>query len=155
MKAAIFPGSFDPVTTGHVEIVSRGLELFDEIVFAIGINSAKKYMFDLDQRVAMIKASFPGETRVRVESYEGLTADFADRQGIHFLLRGLRNGLDLEYERPIAAVNKHLNSKLETVFLLASGETSHVSSTIVREAIRYKADLNGLVPAEIIPMIYS
>ncbi len=155
MRSAIFPGSFDPLTTGHDEIVRRGLALFDEIVFAIGVNIAKQTMFDLVKRVNMIKTCYRDESRVRVETYEGLTADFARNANIGFLLRGLRNAMDLEYEKSIAAVNRRLNPGLETVFLVASGENAHVSSTIVREAIRYRAALDGLVPAAVIPMIYS
>ena len=155
MKIALFPGSFDPVTEGHEEIIRRAGGLFDRIVVAIGVNSQKKTLFSLEQRLKMLEATFEGLDFVKVASFEGLTVDFAKKEGAGFLLRGLRNGADLEYEKPIALINQHLNPELETIFMLSKGQNAHVSSTLVREVINYGGKLEGLVPAQIIPIIYN
>ncbi len=153
MRKAIFPGSFDPPTLGHTEIVARATALFDEVIVAIGTNSAKNSFFTLDERLELLKRSFAHLPTVRVQAYEGLTVDFARAQGAHFLLRGLRTGQDLDYERPIALINRHMDDRLETIFLITSGAHSHISSTLVREVIRYGHDAVGLVPDEILEMI--
>ncbi len=145
-RIALFPGSFDPVTRGHVEIVERGIQLFDKIIVALGENSAKKYMFSLEERRRMLELSFAGEERIEVAVYNTLTVDFARTQGARFLLRGLRDGRDLAYERPIAIVNKYLNEEIETVYLVAESSYSDISSTLVREVIKYGRDPEGLLP---------
>lgn len=145
MKKAIFPGSFDPITLGHEEIVRRASTLFDEIIVAIGINSAKKTTFTADQRKEMIELAFQDLPGVRVEFFEGLTVDFAKAQNCHFLLRGLRNAADLEYERPIALMNQQISGGIETVFLISGPQTSHISSTLVREVLKYGAPMDGLI----------
>ena len=155
MKKALFAGSFDPITVGHTEIIDRGLALFDEVLVGIGVNSRKKGMFEEEERKAMIEAVYKNEPRVKVEIYSELTVEFAEKKGIKVLLRGLRNGNDVEYEKPIALINKRMSPDLETVFLLSTGETSIMSSTLIREVIRFKGDLNGLVPAAAIPLIYK
>ena len=145
MKKAIFPGSFDPITLGHVDIINRGATLFDEIIIAIGENSSKDYMFSIDERVAFIESAFKDNSKVRVMNYSGLTIDFCKEIGVDFIVRGLRNPADFEFEKAIAHTNRHL-STLETIFLLTSSQTSFISSSIVREIIRYEGDYKKLVP---------
>jgi pantetheine-phosphate adenylyltransferase len=145
MNKAIFPGSFDPITLGHVDIINRGVTLFDEVIIAIGENSSKNYMFSLEERIAFIKTTFKDNPKVSVVSYSGLTIDFCKAIGVEFILRGLRNPADFEFEKAIAHTNRHL-STLETVFLLTSAQTSFISSSIVREIIRYDGNYKKLVP---------
>ena len=145
MNKAIFPGSFDPITLGHVDIINRGITLFDEVIIAIGENSSKNYMFSLEERIAFIKTTFKDNPKVSVVSYSGLTIDFYKAIGVEFILRGLRNPADFEFEKAIAHTNRHL-STLETVFLLTSAQTSFISSSIVREIIRYDGNYKKLVP---------
>ena len=149
MKKALFPGSFDPITTGHTEIILRGLSIFDEIVVAIGVNSAKKYFFTLEERLEMLRMCFADEDRIKIASYQELTVDFARKQGARFILRGLRSPQDLSYEQPIELINKHMAPDIENVHLLSSPQTAAISSTIVREVIRYKGNIVGLIPDEI------
>lgn len=148
MRRALFPGSFDPFTVGHMDIVKRGVKIFDEIVIGIGTNSEKKYMFSLDQRLAFIKACFTDEVRVRVATYSGLTVNFCKEIEADFILRGVRNNGDFEFEKAIARTNRHM-SKIETVFLLTSAETSYISSSIVREIIRNNGDYSSFIPPQI------
>ncbi|MEL6651460.1 MAG: pantetheine-phosphate adenylyltransferase [Bacteroidota bacterium] len=150
MKKAVFAGSFDPITLGHVEIVQRGAKLFDEVIVAIGINSAKKYYFSLEQRLEMLRRAFAAETNIRVASYEGLTIEFAREQGARFLLRGLRNPQDLAYEQPIELINKHMDPEIEVVHLLSSPQYVAISSTIVREVLRFNGKVEGLLPEPVI-----
>ncbi|MEN8768561.1 MAG: pantetheine-phosphate adenylyltransferase [Candidatus Arcticimaribacter sp.] len=148
MKRAIFPGSFDPITMGHVDIIRRSLPLFDELIIAIGVNSTKKYMFSLDQRKAFIEATFADEPKIKVDTYEGLTVDYCEKIEANFILRGLRNPADFEFEKTITQVNRRL-SNIETVFLLTSADTSFISSSIVREVIHFKGDYSSMVPAAV------
>lgn len=145
MKRAVFPGSFDPITNGHVDIITRALPLFDEIIIAIGTNAEKKYMFDLDQRKAFIEETFKNEPKIKVEVYKGLTIDYCKEKNADFLLRGLRNPADFEFEKAIAHANR-LVSGIETVFLLTAASTSFISSSIVRDFIRNNGDYTLLVP---------
>ena len=145
MKRALFPGSFDPLTLGHFDIIKRGVKLFDEIVIAIGINAEKKYMFDLEERKHFIEEAFKHQPKVRITTYEGMTIDFCKEVKAGFILRGLRNPADFEFEKAIAHTNRKL-SKIETVFLLTAANTSHISSSIVRDVIRNKGNYTLLVP---------
>jgi pantetheine-phosphate adenylyltransferase len=145
MKRAVFPGSFDPITLGHCDIIQRGLTLFDEVIVAIGENSSKTYMFTLEQRQSFIEDTFIGQPKVKVMTYTGLTTDFCREINADFILRGLRNPADFEFEKAIAHTNRNIGD-IETVFLLTSVETSFISSSIVREIIHYKGDYNNLVP---------
>jgi len=145
MKRAIFPGSFDPLTLGHYDIIQRGITLFDELVIAIGINAEKKYMFTLEERKQFIEEAFKGEPKVKVTTYKGLTVDFCNEIDANFILRGLRNPADFEFEKAIAHTNRSL-SEIETVFLLTSSGKSYISSSIVRDVIRNGGDYTGLVP---------
>jgi pantetheine-phosphate adenylyltransferase len=145
MKKAIFPGSFDPLTLGHVDIINRAVKLFDEIIIAVGENSSKDYMFSIEQRINFIEIKFKKNSKVRVMNYSGLTIDFCKEIGVDFIVRGLRNPADFEFEKTIAQTNRHL-SKFETVFLLTSSQTSFISSSIVREIIKHGGDFKKLVP---------
>lgn len=145
MKRALFPGSFDPLTLGHYDIIKRGVPLFDEIIVAIGVNADKKYMFSLEERKAFIENTFKDEPKVKVATYEGLTVDFCESLGIEFILRGLRNPADFEFEKAIAHTNRDL-APIETVFLLTSASTSYIASSIVRDVIRNNGDYTKLVP---------
>lgn len=148
MKKAVFPGSFDPITLGHYDIIKRGISLFDEVIVAIGINADKKYMFSLEDRRKFIEAAFKDEPKVSVITYEGLTIDLCKKMEAKFILRGLRNPADFEFEKAIAHTNRKL-SKIETVFLLTASNTSYISSSIVRDVIRNKGDYTVLVPESV------
>ena len=145
MKKAIFPGSFDPITKGHFDIIKRGVTLFDEIIVAIGINADKNYMFTLEQRKKFIEEAFKHEPKVKVVTYKGLTVDFCKKHNVDFILRGLRNPADFEFEKAIAHTNRDL-APIETVFLLTAANTSYISSSIVRDVIRNNGDYTKLVP---------
>jgi len=148
MKRAIFPGSFDPLTLGHFDIINRGITLFDELVIAIGINAEKKYMFSLEERKQFIVEAFKDEPKIKVMTYEGLTVDFCKKIEANFILRGLRNPGDFEFEKAIAHTNRSL-TEIETVFLLTSSGKSYISSSIVRDVIRNGGDYTGLVPSTV------
>ena len=148
MRKAIFPGSFVPITLGHYDLIKRSIPLFDEIVVAIGINAEKKYMFSLEERKQFIEASFADEPTVSVVTYEGLTIDLCKKLKANFILRGLRNPADFEFEKAIAHTNRKL-SKIETVFLLTASKTSYISSSIVRDVIRNGGDYTVLVPESV------
>ena len=148
MKKAIFPGSFDPLTLGHYEIIKRGAQIFDEIIVAIGVNSEKKYMFTLEQRKAFIEEAFKNESNITVQTYKGLTVDFCKKVDAKYILRGLRNPADFEFEKAIAHTNRDL-APVETVFLLTASNTSHISSSIVRDVIKNNGDYTKLVPKNV------
>lgn len=148
MKKALFPGSFDPITLGHYDIIKRGVQLFDEVIVAIGVNAEKKYMFSLEKRKQFIREAFKNEPKVKVVSYQGLTVDFCKELGIDFILRGLRNPADFEFEKAIAHTNRDL-APIETVFLLTSADTSYIASSIVRDVIRNNGDYTKLVPKSV------
>ena len=149
MRKAVFPGSFDPITNGHYDIIKRGISLFDEVIVAIGINADKKYMFSLEDRKKFIEETFKDEPKVKVITYEGLTIDLCRKLDAKFILRGLRNPADFEFEKAIAHTNRKL-SKIETVFLLTASNTSYISSSIVRDVIRNKGDYTVLVPESVV-----
>ncbi|HRE66709.1 MAG TPA: pantetheine-phosphate adenylyltransferase [Cyclobacteriaceae bacterium] len=149
-RIAIFPGSFDPFTKGHQDIVLRGLTLFDEIIVAIGYNSAKSQRyFPIEFMVEKIGETFKNEPRITVQTFSELTAEFAKRNGARYLLRGLRNTTDFEYENSIAQVNRQLNPELESVFLITSPAFAAISSSIIREVHRYNGDVSSLIPYKI------
>jgi pantetheine-phosphate adenylyltransferase len=145
-RVALFPGSFDPFTNGHLDVVRRGANLFDEVIIAIGNNSSKSRYLPVEQMVMMIEEVFRDEPRVSVRSYKGLTADFAREVGARYLLRGLRNTTDFEYENTIAQANRHLNPELETVFLITAPALAAISSTINREFHRFVGNVDSFVP---------
>jgi pantetheine-phosphate adenylyltransferase len=145
-KIAVFPGSFDPITLGHVSIIQKALPVFDEIIVAIGTNAEKKYMFTADQRKDWIEASFQGNNKIKVDTYEGLTVNYCREKGAQFILRGLRTAADFEFERGIGQINRHLNPDIETVFFLTEANLTPITSSIVRDVIRHGGDISGLVP---------
>lgn len=145
-KVAIFPGSFDPFTKGHEDIVLRGLKMFDHIIIGIGHNSQKNRYFEIDTMISLIKKAFEGNDRVDVIQYDMLTAELARQQGARFLLRGLRNTTDFEFENGISQINRYLYTDLETVFLITSPENAAISSSIIREVHRYGGDVGDFLP---------
>jgi pantetheine-phosphate adenylyltransferase len=147
IKKAIFPGSFDPFTIGHENVVVRALDLFDEIVIAVGYNSNKADFFPVDTRMAWIKSVFENESRISVDKYEGLTVDFAQEIGATHILRGIRTSADFEYERAIAQVNK-LMTGIDSVFLLTTPEHTPVNSSIVRDIIKHGGDASQFLPKQ-------
>lgn len=149
MKIAVFPGSFDPITIGHVDLVKRALPLFDEIVVAVGVNTTKKNLFSLEQRLEWLRQVFAGYPQVKVDYFEKLTAHYCLRIGARYLLRGLRNGSDFDYEKTISQLNHIVGGGIDTVFLISQPEFSHISSTIVREIIVGGGDASPFIPAEI------
>ncbi|MEA5129414.1 MAG: pantetheine-phosphate adenylyltransferase [Proteiniphilum sp.] len=144
-RIALFPGTFDPFTIGHESLVRRGLSLVDEIVIAIGINEAKKSFFTVDQRLRMISGLYEKDPRVRVESYDSLTIEFAQKTGAQYILRGIRSVIDFEYEKTIADMNRTI-SGIETFVLFTEPALTHVSSSHVRELLRYGYDVSGFIP---------
>ena len=148
MKKALFPGSFDPITLGHYDIIQRATALFDEIIVAVGENADKRYMFSVEERKAFIEKAFAHEKKIKVVSYQGLTVDFCKKMDTEFILRGLRNAADFEFERAIAHTNRDLGG-VETIFLLTAVKTSHISSSIVRDVIRNRGDYTLLVPESV------
>lgn len=138
MKSAIFPGSFDPITQGHEAIARRALALFDKVYIAIGVNTDKKYMFTVEERKRKINEMFANEERVEVVTYSGMTVDLCHRLGVQFIVRGIRDAKDLEYEQTIAAVNHKLDPEIDTVLLLADMEHKDISSTLIREQMAHK-----------------
>ena len=145
MKKAVFPGSFDPLTLGHCDIIDRSINLFDEIIVAIGINSSKNCMFSLAERKKFINTHYINEPKIKVMEYEGLTVDFCNKTEAGFILRGLRNPADFEFEKAIAQTNRKLTG-IDTVFFLTSAKNSYISSSIVREVIVNNGDYTKLVP---------
>jgi pantetheine-phosphate adenylyltransferase len=149
-KIAVFPGSFDPITIGHVDIVMRALPLFDKIVVAIGNNSTKKYSFSFEQRMNWIKAVFKNEEKVEVSEFQGLTVNFAKKIGAKYLIRGIRTAADFDYEKTIAQLNKSMSPDLETICIISAPELSHISSTIVREIVINGGDARLFLPKEVV-----
>ena len=149
MKKAVFPGSFDPITIGHIDLIYRGLEIFDEIIIAIGVNADKKQLFSLEDKIQQIKKTFINEPRIKVVSYKGLTIDFCKSVNSKYILRGLRNSSDFNYEQSIAQTNSSL-SLIESVFLISSPQLAYISSTIVRDIIRNEGDYKSLVPKSVV-----
>lgn len=146
-RIALFPGSFDPFTKGHEDIVLRGLQLFDEIVIAIGYNSQKSQRyFEINLMMGKIRETFKNYQNIRVEHFSLLTAEFARQNGAQFLLRGLRNTTDFEYENSIAQINRNLYQELESVFLITSPQFAWISSSIIREVHRYNGDVSEFLP---------
>ena len=148
MKKAVFPGSFDPITLGHVDLIYRGLEIFDEIVIAIGVNADKKQLFSLEDKIRQIENTFKEEPRVKVESYKGMTIDFCKSVNSKYILRGLRNSSDFNYEQSIAQTKSSLSS-IDSVFLITSPQLAFISSTIVRDLIKNGGDYKSLVPESV------
>lgn len=149
INICVFPGSFDPITTGHVDLVKRAIPLFEKVVVAIGVNTQKKYLFPLERRLEWLKKVFEPYPSVEVDCFEGLTVKYCKEVNARFLLRGLRNASDFDYEKTISQLNRIIGDDLETLFLISRPEFSHISSTIVREIIVGEGDASPFVPPEI------
>ncbi len=148
-RIAIYPGTFDPFTNGHLDLVTRGLKMFDKIIVAVGVNPNKKQLFSIDERVSLIKTAVSGFEGVTVEPFNTLLVDFAKSRGINALIRGLRAVSDFEYELQMALMNRKLAQEIETVFLMPSLRYIFLSSTIIKEAAEYGGDVSALVPPDI------
>lgn len=155
MKSAIFPGSFDPITLAHIDIIERAAQLFKRVHVCLGVNSAKKNLLSLEQRLQIIEQIFQHDERIQTGSYTGLTVDYARKMGARAIIRGLRSVQDLEYERPIAQNNLELDPGIESVFLIARPKFTHISSTIVREIHQYQGRIDHLVPAEVLEVLHT
>ncbi len=149
-RIAVFPGSFDPVTLGHVSVIRRALPLFDKIIISIGVNSEKKSMFTLEQRMNWLNYIFSKDSKVEIKSYSGLTVEFCNEVNAKFILRGLRTSADFEFERGIGQINRKLSDNIETVFFLTEAKYTPLSSSIVRDVIRNGGSADGLIPPEVI-----
>jgi len=148
-RIAVFPGSFDPITIGHYSIVEKALPLFDKIIIAVGTNTSKNYLFDAAKRLELVQKAFESMAGVEILAFEGLTVDFCKVHNAQFIVRGLRNNIDFEYEKPIAEINKKLLPELETIFLITDAEHSCVSSSIVRELIKNKSNVDQFLPPSV------
>lgn len=148
MKIALFPGSFDPITIAHVDILKRALPLFDRVVVGIGLNSAKQNFLSAEKREEMVRTIFAENTNVDVQLYEGLTVDFCRKINAKYMVRGIRSSSDFEYERAIAQINQTMMPEVETILLLSKPEYSAISSTIVRDILRNHGDVSPFVPKE-------
>jgi len=148
-RIAIFPGSFDPITTGHLDVIKRAIPLFDEIVVAVGLNVHKKYFFDLEKRMLFLEKCMAAYPTVHRNAFSGLTVDFCRSENAKYILRGLRSASDFEYEKKIAQVNRVLAPDIETIFILTDPQYAHVSSTTVREIITHGGDPKSFLPEEI------
>lgn len=146
MKIAVIPGSYDPITIGHIDIIRRALPLFDEVIVAIGINSQKKNLFSLEERIHWIQELFKDEPKIKVDHFEGLTLHYCQKMKAKYLVRGIRNATDFDYERTISQIHNTIATDLETLFFIAKPELSHISSTIVRELILGGGDISAFVP---------
>lgn len=148
-KVAVFPGSFDPITNGHVNIIEKTLPLFDNIIVGIGNNSEKKYLFSLDKRKSWIEELFAKEPKIKVIAYDGLTVKFCREHNSKYIIRGVRNAGDFEFEKSIAQLNKTMSSEIETVFFIPDPTFSFIASSIVREIIKNNGDIRKLVPSTV------
>ncbi|MDX8387989.1 MAG: pantetheine-phosphate adenylyltransferase [Ghiorsea sp.] len=150
-RSAIYPGTFDPITLGHVDVVQRGLKLFDEIIIAVADSPKKSPMFDVEQRLNMVNETFSGENRIKAVSFDGLLVNLVQAHGGQAILRGLRAASDFEYEFQLAAMNRKLNADIESVFVMAREEYTFVSSSFIREISSMGGDVHSLVPAAVQP----
>ncbi|WP_374166894.1 pantetheine-phosphate adenylyltransferase [Arcticibacter sp. MXS-1] len=148
MKIALFPGSFDPVTVAHVDILQRSVSLFDKVVIGVGANSTKQAMLPLETRVKILENVFRYDARIEVQAYHGLTVDFCKEIGALYMIRGIRTVSDFEYEKAIAQMNHELDPEIESIFILSNPGYSSISSTIVRDILRHKGDISKFVPPE-------
>jgi len=152
-RTAIYPGSFDPVTFGHLDIIDRATRIFDKVVVSVFVHSSKKHLFPIEKRVEMLKAALKGRRNVSVECFEGLLVDYAKKKRTNLVIRGLRAISDLDYEFQIAAVNRTLSPDIETVFLMPRQRYTYLSSSVVRDIAHFRGDVSKLVPAHVVKAI--
>ena len=152
---AIYPGTFDPLTMGHVSLVKRGLDVFDRIVVAVALHTPKKPLFTIEERVVMAAQVFADTPRVEVEAFEGLLVDYAARRGARAILRGLRAVSDFEFEFQLALMNRRLERHIQTVFLMTDYRWLYISSTIINQAASLGGNIRGLVPEAVVPHLYA
>lgn len=150
MRICVFPGTFDPITLGHKDIIDRALDMFDQLIIAIGVNSSKVPMFALEQRLQWIKDIYPNETRIKADSYKGLTVDYCKKVNARYILRGIRYVSDFEYEKAIADVNRSMDSNIETIFLTCTPQYTSIASTLVRDIIRNEGDVSQFLPEAVL-----
>jgi pantetheine-phosphate adenylyltransferase len=155
MKIALFPGSFDPITKAHVDIVQRSLDLFDEVYIGIGVNSTKKGLLSTQQREEIVKAVFADQPKIKVVAYEGLTVEYCKKINARYMIRGIRTVSDFEYEKAIAQMNHALAPDVESIFIVSKPGYSSISSTIVRDILRYNGDVSQFVPPEALTILQS
>jgi pantetheine-phosphate adenylyltransferase len=153
MKIALFPGSFDPVTKAHVDIIKRSVDLFDKFYIGIGDNSSKKGLLSVEKREQMMRAVFENDPRIHVIAYEGLTVEFCRSIGAGYMIRGIRTVSDFEYEKAIAQMNHALAPEIESIFIVSKPGYSSISSTIVREILRHNGDVSQFIPKEALPFL--
>ncbi|MBK6449389.1 pantetheine-phosphate adenylyltransferase [Candidatus Brachybacter algidus] len=150
MNIAVFPGSFDPITIGHYDLIKRAMPLFDKIIVAVGTNSTKSSLFPLEERLGWLKIVFKDEPKISIDHFEGLTAHYCNHVHANFLIRGLRNSSDFDYEKTISQVNQIISQGIETVFLISNPQYSHISSTIVREVIKGNGNVEPFLPKGVV-----
>jgi pantetheine-phosphate adenylyltransferase len=153
MKIALFPGSFDPVTKAHVDIVKRSVNLFDKVYIGIGVNSTKQGLLSVEKREQLLRAVFETDQRIHIVAYEGLTVNFCKSIGAAYMIRGIRTVSDFEYEKAIAQMNHSLEPEIESIFIVSKPGYSSISSTIVREIMRYGGDVSQFIPKEALPLL--
>ncbi len=149
MTTAIYPGTFDPITLGHVNIIERGLKIFDRIIVAVASHSGKDPVFTIEERLELIRGAFKNDQRVTAESFDGLLVDFARRKGVKIILRGLRTVADFEYELQMSLANKKMYPEMETLFMMTEGAYSYFSSSLIKEIARLGGCLRGMVPENV------
>jgi pantetheine-phosphate adenylyltransferase len=152
---AVYPGTFDPLTNGHVSLIKRGLTIFDTIIVAVAQDTTKKPLFDLQERVSMARNVFSGQPRVEVEGFSGLLVDYVKSKKAGVVMRGLRAVSDFEYEFQMALMNRRLSREIQTIFLMTDYKWLYISSTIIKEAARYNGNIKGLVPEKVVDSIYE
>ncbi|WP_028574510.1 pantetheine-phosphate adenylyltransferase [Desulfonatronovibrio hydrogenovorans] len=155
IKSAVYPGTFDPLTNGHVSLVLRGLDIFDEIIVAVALHSPKNPLFSLEERVEMASSAFNGRPGVKVEPFEGLLVDYVRTQRAGAILRGMRAVADFEYEFQMALMNRRLDRNIQTVFLMTDYKWLYISSTIIKDVAKLGGDIKGLVPPEVEKKLYQ
>jgi len=148
-KIAVYPGSFDPITKGHLDMIERATKIFDKVIVCVMVNSSKNYLFTCEERVQLIKDCLDGIENVEVDFYDGLLIDYVRKRNTNIIVKGLRAFLDFEYEFQMALTNKHLDNEIETFFMITSNKHSYLSSTLVKELVKYQGDVSDFLPKNV------